>query len=113
MGKIWDGVARWFAGKKTILGGGLIMASAVAGIWFGKLDPVTGMAVLGTGLSVAGLSAKANRHQAELLTALQGVATVAADQRAGNQKQAIQDAEDTAVKVGLSLVGSGTDGAGK
>ena len=72
------------------------MSAGVAGVWYGKLDPVTGLALLGTGLSIAGLSAKANRHQAELLTALDGVAQAGADIRAGNRGLALVDAEATA-----------------
>jgi hypothetical protein len=72
----------WWQGKKTILGGGLVMAAGVAGVWLGKLDPVTGLGVLGAGLSIAGFSAKANRHQDELLVALDGIALAGADERA-------------------------------
>jgi hypothetical protein len=70
------------------------MAAAVAGVWYGKLDPVTGLTVLGIGLSIAGMSAKANRHQAELLTALQGVAAVGAAARTSGPGQAVQLAEN-------------------
>jgi hypothetical protein len=106
MGKIWAAAAAWFRGKKTILGGGLVMAAAVAGVWTGKLDPATGLGVLGFGLSIAGMSAKANRHQAQLLDALKAVAQVAGDERSGNAAQAIADAESAATTIGLSLVPS-------
>jgi hypothetical protein len=88
MGKIWAAVLVWWQGKKTIIGGTLVMAGAVAGVWYGKLDPVTGLTVLGVGLSIAGFSAKANRHQAELLTALQDVAQAGAEIRTGNAAEA-------------------------
>jgi hypothetical protein len=102
MGKFWAGLVAWWQGKKTILGGSLVMAAAVAGVWYGKLDPVTGLTILGVGLSIAGFSAKANRHQAELLTALQGVAQVGADVRAGNKAEALQDAEAAAGTIGYA-----------
>jgi hypothetical protein len=102
MGKIWAAVLVWWQGKKTIVGGTLVMAGAVAGVWYGKLDPVTGLTVLGVGLSIAGFSAKANRHQAELLAALQGVAQAGTDLRAGKSAQAIQDAEQTAGAIGYA-----------
>lgn len=104
MKKIWAAFVVWFQGKKTILGGGLVMAAAVAGVWYGKLDPVTGMGALGFGLSIAGMSAKANRHQAQLLDALKAIAQVGGDERAGNTAQAITDAEAAATSIGLSLV---------
>jgi len=66
-GFLWEdlgGSAGLVAGKKTIIGGTLVMAGAVAGVWYGKLDPVTGLNGAGVGLSIAGFSAKANRHQA-------------------------------------------------
>jgi len=113
MGKIWAAAVVWFQGKKTILGGGLVMAAAVAGVWYGKLDPVTGMGVLGFGLSIAGMSAKANRHQAQLLDALKAVAQVAGDERSGYAKRALADAENAAAVIGLSLVPPVSGGAAK
>ncbi len=99
MGNLWDRLAIWWQGKKTILGGGLVMAAGVAGVWFGKLDPISGLGVVGVGMSIAGFSAKANRHQEELLTALQGVAQIGADQRSGNKPAMIRDAELTAEQL--------------
>ena len=83
MGKAWAAVRVWWQGKKTILGGALVMAAGAAGIWYGKLDPVSGLAVVGFGLSIAGYSAKVNRHQAELLAALGAISQAGADARAG------------------------------
>jgi hypothetical protein len=71
---------------------------------YGKLDPVSGLGVVGFGLSIAGFSAKANRHQAELLTALQGVAQAAVDIRSGNSAGAVQLAEKTALSLVPPLV---------
>lgn len=104
MGKIWAGLVGWWQGKKTMLGGGLVMAAAVAGVWYGKLDAASGLMVLGVGLSIAGFSAKANRHQAELLTALQGVAKVGADERAGDAGAATQDAETTVKQLAPAVL---------
>jgi hypothetical protein len=83
MGKAWAVAVAWWAGKKMIVGGGLVMAAGVAGVWYGKVDPVSGLAVVGFGLSIAGWSAKANRHQAELLSALQDVSRAAIDSKLG------------------------------
>jgi hypothetical protein len=88
-------IAGWFQGKKTILGGVVIFAAAVAGVWFGKLDPVTGVALAGAGLSVIGWGDKANRHQAQLLAVLEGVAKAGLDLRTGGPQLALQDAEAT------------------
>ena len=100
MGKFWGAVVVWWQGKKTMVGGALVMAAAAAGVWYGKLDPVSGLTLLGIGLSIAGFSAKENRHQAELLTALQGVAQIGADERAGKSAQVIlQDAEGTVLPL--------------
>jgi hypothetical protein len=112
MGRIWAVVVVWWQGKKTMVGGGLVMAAAVAGVWYGKLDPVTGLTVLGIGLSIAGFSAKANRHQAELLTVLQGVAQAGSDVRAGKPEQAIADAEQTAGAIGSAEAPSLISSAG-
>jgi hypothetical protein len=83
----------WFQGKKTILGGAVILAAAVAGVWYGKFDPATAASLAGVGLSVIGWGDKANRHQAELLAALEAVAQAGADVRAGNGQSAIKVAE--------------------
>lgn len=99
MGKIWTAVSVWWQGKKTIVGGVLVMAAAVAGVAYGKVDPVTALGVVGVGMSIAGFGAKANRHQAELLTALQGVAQAAADMRMGNSAGALHVMEDSATKA--------------
>jgi hypothetical protein len=80
---IWQKISGWFQGKKTILGGTVILAAAAAGVWYGKFDPVTAVTLAGAGLSVIGWGDKANRHQAELLTALQAVAKTGVEFRAG------------------------------
>jgi hypothetical protein len=84
MVKAWAAVVVWFQGKKTILGGVLVIAAGVAGVWYGKLDPVNGLTVVGIGVSIAGYSAKVNRHQAQLLAALQDVSRAAADSKLGS-----------------------------
>jgi len=102
MAKFWAAVVTWWQGKKTIFGGGVVMAAAVAGVCYGKLEPVDALTVLGIGLSICGLAAKTNRHQAELLTALQGVAQVSTDLRSGKSAQAVQDAEQAATSIGYA-----------
>lgn len=102
MGALWGKVRVWFAGKKTILGGGLVILAGVAGVWYGKLEAVDGVTLVGVGLSIAGFASKANRHQAELLTALEGVGQAGVDARAGNRTAAVQDLESTAAMVGYA-----------
>ena len=103
MGKFWHIAASWVEGKKTIAGGVAIMAASIAGVWFGRLDPVTALGVFGTGLSIAGFADKANRHQSELLTALQGISQVAVDVKAGNTAQAVKVGEQTALSLGTEF----------
>jgi hypothetical protein len=112
MGAFATKLATWFQGKKTILGGVLIMVAAVAGVWYGKVDAVTGLTIFGAGLSVVGGSAKANRHQVELLTALQGVAQTGADYRAGNAAKALADGEAAGHALAPSLIGSAVAAGG-
>ena len=102
MGRFWGWLVIWWQGKKTILGGVLVIAAGVAGVWYGKLDAVDGLTLVGVGLSIAGYSAKANRHQAELLAALQGVGQAGVDMRAGNRAAAIQDAANAATTIGYA-----------
>lgn len=99
MGKFLSGVGSWFAGKKTILGGILVIGAAAAGVWFGKIDPTTALAIGGMGFAAIGMGDKANRHQAQVLTALQGIATAGADYRTGNSAGAIKVAEVTVASI--------------
>jgi hypothetical protein len=87
----------WFQGKKTMLGGLVLIAAAVAGTVTGKLPVDQGAIVLGFGISICGWSAKANRHQAEILAALQTVAVAGAQVRAGNKTGAMQTVEAAAI----------------
>ncbi len=105
--KVLSGIWAWLKGKKTIFGGLVILAGAVAGVWYGRLDPVTGLTVAGVGFSVIGWADKANRHQAELLTAFQGIAKVGADVRTGNSQQAVQDAETTVTGLAPAVMSEG------
>lgn len=100
-------IATWFQGKKTIIGGFLTIAAAGAGVWFGKVDPVTGLAAAGIGFTAIGLGDKANRHQAQIMTALQGVAQAGADYKAGKPAQAGTDAlrAVTAIAAPLAIQG--------
>jgi hypothetical protein len=96
MGDKWALFWGWWEGKKTMAGGGAIVAGAVAAIWYGKLDPSTGLMIAGAGLSIGGFAAKLNRHQAELLIGLQAIAEAGADSRAGKQANAVVDIENAA-----------------
>jgi hypothetical protein len=96
MGDKWVALMVWWQGKKTMVGGALIVAAAVTAIWFGKIDVTTGAMIAGAGLSVAGFAAKANRHQAELLVGLRAIAEAGVDARAGKQANAVVDIENAA-----------------
>ena len=102
MGKAWAAVVVWWQGKKTMLGGVLVIAAGVAGVWYGKLDAVSALGVVGLGLSIAGWSAKANRHQAELLAALQAVSQAAGASKLG-KAAVISDLAGGAEQIGSSL----------
>jgi hypothetical protein len=90
----------WFQGKKTMLGGLVLIAAAVAGAATGKLPVDQAVIVFGFGVSICGWSAKANRHQAEILAALQTAAIAGAQVRAGNKAGAAQTVE-AAVTAGV------------
>lgn len=110
--KFFRSALGWFEGKKTILGGAVILAAAVAGVWYGKLDPVTGLALAGAGFSVIGYGNKANRHQAQILTALEGVAQAGIDLRTGRPAAALQVAEATAGDLAPVLAAQAISAAG-
>jgi hypothetical protein len=97
MGKFWAGFVVWWQGKKTMVGGALVAAAGIAGVAYGKLDAVTGLGVVGAGISIAGYAAKANRHQTQLLTALQDVAQVGLAARTGGASVAVRVAEGQAI----------------
>src|ERR1700678_2652672 len=105
-------ISTWFQGKKTIIGGFLSIAAAAAGTWYGKIDPVTGLAVAGIGFSAIGLGDKANRHQAQILTAIQGAAQAGADFRAGNRAQAVADAQAAVIAIAAPLAIQGVQDLG-
>ncbi len=97
--KVWLANLRvWFQGRKTILGGCLLIAAGVAGVWAGKLPPDQAMIVVGFGISFCGWSAKANRHQQEILAALRAVAIAGAEARAGNKAAAIRTVEESVMQ---------------
>jgi hypothetical protein len=105
MGELWAASVAWFQGKKTILGGSLVIAGAAAGVWYGKLDPASALTVAGVGLSIAGFGAKANRHQSELLAALQGISEAGADVRAGRPGALAADVEVMAGQLAPAAAG--------
>jgi hypothetical protein len=89
---IWSRIREWFQGKKTIIGGSLVIAAGVAAVALGKLAPVEGMALVGMGVSICGWSAKANRYQTQILGALEAVAAAGLSVRAGKgSREAIFD----------------------
>ena len=89
-------VRGWLQGKKTMLGGVVLIAAGVIGVAFGQVSVEQGAALVGFGISIAGWAAKADRHQAELRTVLAGIAETGAMYRAGD-KDAIQKAVKEAV----------------
>jgi hypothetical protein len=91
-------VRTWFQGKKTILGGGVLIAAGVAGVALGKVSVVDGMTLVGFGVSICGFSAKTERHQSEMLSALQAVATAGVDLRLGNKAGAIAAVEPVLIQ---------------
>ncbi len=103
MSAIWNELAAWFAGKKTILGGVAMIVAAGLGVWYGKLDPVSGLGLAGLGFSAIGLGDKANRHQAQLLTVLQGIAQAGVDLRSGKAANLLSDAEKTGSALAPSV----------
>lgn len=102
--QVWAGKVReWFVGKKTTLGGCLIIAATVGGVATGSLSIVDGITVVGFGFSICGWSAKANRHQSELLSALESVAAAGVDLRTDNKAAAIAEI-DSQISQAIALV---------
>jgi hypothetical protein len=89
-------VKGWFQGKKTMLGGLVLIVAGVAGAGLGKLPVDQAVIVVGFGISICGWSAKANRHQAEILAALTATATAGALARSGNKAGAVAVLENAA-----------------
>jgi hypothetical protein len=98
----------WLQGKKTIIGGGLVMVGAVLAVALGRIDPSFGTMIFGVGASIAGMGDKANRHQAELLVALGAVAKAGIEMRAGQSlTTVIQSAAPSAQKTAMDFLRDG------
>ena len=91
--KIAAGIRTWFQGKKTILGGLVLIVAGVAGVALGKLGVADGASLVGFGISICGFSAKTERHQSQMLAALQAVAAAGVDLRLGNRAGALAAVE--------------------
>jgi hypothetical protein len=105
----WFGkVQEWLAGKKTIIGGCLIIAAGVAGVALGKVTSVEAMAVVGVGVSICGWSAKTNRYQVQVLGALEAVALAGAAYRSGDTAGAVRTLAQTAAKDAVKIATTGT-----
>jgi hypothetical protein len=89
----------WLQGKKAMLGGALIAIAGISAIWMGVMSPESGLTLVGAGIAVIGFADKANRHQAELLAALEGVAKAGVQYRAGDRAAAVQEIEKTVENV--------------
>jgi hypothetical protein len=92
-------VLSWVQGKKTMIGGALIAIAAIVAIWMGVMSPESGLTLVGAGIAVIGFADKANRHQAELLAALEGVAKAGVQYRSGDRAGAVQEIEKTVQNV--------------
>ena len=111
----------WFQGGKTIVGGWMLILAAVAGVFLGKVSVEVGVMVFGFGLSICGYAAQRDRHHSELLEALEAVAVIGVDLRAGNKHAAIAEASDVitqavtrqAVQYGPQIVLPKTSGIGE
>jgi len=90
----------WFQGKKTILGGSLLIVGGLAGAFTGKLSLSDATTLAGVGISVCGIGAKANHF----LGALSQVAQAGVDLRLGNKAGAIAELRPVAVEVAEQLV---------
>jgi len=77
----------WFQGKKTVLGGSVLIVCGIVGAFTGKLSAIDAMTVAGFGISICGVGAKANHF----LGALQAIATAGVDLRMGNRAGAIAE----------------------
>ncbi len=101
----WMGSVReWLQGKKSILGGCVVIAAAVAGAFTGKLQPMDAVGVAGFGFSLCGMAAKANRHQSELISALSdiGALGMAARTPGLGRAEAVQTAVDSLAKQAVA-----------
>lgn len=91
----------WLKGKKTMLGGTLILLAALAGIFFAQISIVDGSTIAGFGIAIIGYGDKANRHQAQILEALKDVAAAGEAYRNGNLRGAMNEIARTASRDGL------------
>ncbi len=95
MKQVWA----WLKGKKTKIGGGLIVLGAVLGVVSGHLTVTDGLTLIGLGASTYGWADKANRHQSEIRTSLEGLTKAVADAQSGNRVAALEDVAAAAVPV--------------
>jgi len=110
--KAWlDKVREWLMGKKTMIGGCLIIVAGVSGVAWGKLTTVDAMYVLGLGISICGWSAKANRHQVAILGALEAVAAAGASYRSGDKAGAAKTLAQAAVQDAVKVAKTESAGA--
>jgi hypothetical protein len=99
MRRLMKSLGIWLQGKKAMLGGALIAIAAIAAIWMGVMSPESGLTLVGAGIAVIGFADKANRHQAELLAALEVVAKAGVQYRSGDHAGAVQEIEKTVENV--------------
>lgn len=76
-------------GKKTYLAAGSLVLLGAGLIWAGQ--PSIGMLAVLQGLGLVGLGDRANRHQSEILLAIQDAGKLALDARGGGASAAASD----------------------
>ena len=89
----------WLAGKKTYLAGLGLCALAVAGVASGRMGALTGVSILGYGLSLCGLAAKSNRQHKELLLAIEAAGALGLALRTGGIAALVAAGEQEVPKV--------------
>jgi hypothetical protein len=99
-----ESVKQFLAGKKTYIVAGLLVALGVLMVLKGQTT--NGMSVVLFGFGFVGLGDRANRHQSEILQAIQDGGRIAIDMQTGNKpalavdtQAALNDAVAEAFKV--------------
>ena len=85
----------WFQGKKTILGGAILILVAFLGAFTGKLGLVDAATITGFGISFLGLGSKGNK----ILAGLAAVSQAGIDLRLGNKAAVVADLKPVAQEV--------------
>ena len=103
----------WLKGKKTIIAGVVVCAFATMAVLYGLISVEQGGILFGFGMAIAGWADKANRHHAEIMTALTEVAKIGADLKsrqpvAGDLKAGVSDLKPYSGPLAGELAARGT-----